>query len=137
MSLTHKNKRRNEKMTNFITRDIEKKFVKKECENIWTKNCPRCNKLLSFSTKYNLQRSIDSGSLCQGCWNQLMPRIGKRQKTITEEDLKRMCPICKNEVIHTTKWVRDDAIRKNKVCKHCKPIIYPPTKERIEKQRKK
>lgn len=68
----------------------------------------------------------------------------KNSKNITNEkrkkssnDLKRICPYCLKEVTYTTKWSRDDAVRKNKMCKGCKKKLFRPTKEQIEKQRSK
>lgn len=139
MILTTKNEKPNEKIINSIINDTEKKSLRTECLNtgkVWKRNCPNCSKEIFYCSKYTLKKFTNKNTLCITCSNKLIKRK-PRGKTTTEEDLKRICPVCNKEVKYTTKWSRDDAVRKNKVCKECKPKIYRPDKGQIEKQRAK
>lgn len=57
---------------NNITIGIENELQKLECKNIghksmWIRNCPKCNKEQSYSTKYSLDNAIFLGQLCYNC----------------------------------------------------------------------
>ena len=47
------------------TQNTETKLEKKECESIgskkkWTRNCPKCNKEIYYSNKYNLKNVVEA-----------------------------------------------------------------------------
>ena len=60
----------NENLTGIT--DIEKKSINDECVDItnekkWTKNCPKCNRIISYVNKYVLQKGLENKSICKWC----------------------------------------------------------------------
>lgn len=77
---------------NDITKEIENKFVKKECLDIgnlknWTKNCPKCGKEQMYKTKEVLKKAIKSNRCCSSCVRKEISKIGDRfgKLTITNQ----------------------------------------------------
>lgn len=55
-----------------ITTEIKKKSTKNACESItkekmWIKLCPKCNRIIYYSTKYTLQLGISNNTICKWC----------------------------------------------------------------------
>lgn len=87
---------KNEFETNDIIKNTEIKYVKNECENtgkIWKRNCPKCNKIIYFSSKGNYKSSIKNNCFCRNCsnilkrWNNKLPEI-------------KYCKICNSIINH-------------------------------------
>lgn len=76
---------KNELETQDTTQNTETKLEKKECESIgskkkWTRNCPKCNKEIYYSNKYNLKNAIRKNTLCNIC-NGIL-----RNKNLTDKE---------------------------------------------------
>jgi hypothetical protein len=65
------------------TIDTEKKLINEECVNItnekkWMKNCPTCNRIISYVNKYLLRDAINKKTICKSC---------RRHSTETKEKM--------------------------------------------------
>jgi very-short-patch-repair endonuclease len=59
-----------ENLTGII--ETKNRLTNKECKGIirerkWEKNCPKCNRIISYVNKYVLQKGIESKSICKWC----------------------------------------------------------------------
>jgi hypothetical protein len=76
---------KSESEMNDITKNTEIESKKNVCENtgkIWKRNCPKCGKDISYSTKYVLIRAIKRNSFCSFCKGENISKslIGKPSK---------------------------------------------------------
>jgi hypothetical protein len=61
---------KNELETNVITNGINQVSLKKECEDTgknWKRNCPKCNKILFYTSRFGLNRAIKINGICYKC----------------------------------------------------------------------
>ena len=86
------------------------------CENTtkrWERQCPRCNRLLSYSNKYKLQRANDNNSKCLKCCKAIV---------LDSEFYYRKCQSCDCDIAYTNKYAYYLAERKGVRCKKCSSI---------------
>lgn len=103
---------------NDTTKITKQKFVKNEWRIIggikkWTKNCPKCNRLQTYSREDGLIESIKLNRVCLRCHH---------DKRIIKGEWKRLCPNCNKEIQYTTKSGWRKAIKGNHLCKNCSGI---------------
>jgi len=120
MSPTNNEQRPNEKTTNSIMNDIEKKSCKNECNDIgnqWIKNCPNCGEEMNYSSEGNLTRSIKENNKCKKCYaNSLrVPR--------PENGWIKLCPECRCEQRYTCKKSLITAILEDAKCNKCSQSV--------------
>ncbi len=103
---------------NDITKITKQKFAKNEWEVIggikkWTKKCPKCKRLQTYSREDGLVQSIKLNRMCLRCYH---------DKRIIKGEWKRLCPNCNKEIQYTTKGGWRKAIKGNHLCKNCSGI---------------
>jgi len=79
----------------------------------YKRNCPTCNKKLTYTSTSGYTYSNKINSNCNSC-----SHIGK-MKILNEKKYERFCPKCIVEVLHTTKYRRDLAIKNESLCRSC------------------
>lgn len=95
-----------------ITISTPKKSKIKECKNTgWTRNCPKCNKVIFYTTKYSRNQMVRRKSACKTCVD-----VDKKS---TQVECTRGCPKCKKVLLYKKKWARNDAEKRKLLCKSC------------------
>ncbi len=80
---------------------------------MWKRNCPRCNRILTYSNKYKLQNAIKSNSQCLKCCNSII---------LDNDFYYRMCPSCKCNIQYKNKSSFYTAEKNKHCCKQCSSI---------------
>lgn len=75
---------------------------------MFSKNCPRCNEIIYFSSKNTLLRSIKRKALCVDC-----------RKGIDCSNINKTCPICNKIQIYNSKYNLLKAVKNNSPCHLC------------------
>lgn len=83
-------------------------------ETIYSRNCPKCDKELTYSNKYHLKEAIDKNRICITCSCK-----EKAEKRITAEILERNCPNCNTVIKYESKHVCRRAEDKGFLCQSC------------------
>ena len=101
---------------------------------IWTRTCPRCKKILTYSTKLAYQRSTRENKLCRSCCRY---RGGETPYKLKERKHARQCPKCGVELTYVYEYQRRRADQCGSLCFHCRGKITQQslTRKQIEKQR--
>lgn len=98
----------------------------------YKRNCPDCDKELSYTDKSNFRRAIRNNSVCANC--RKMPESLK--KTLSEywtgrtgktfhrrknppKNFERQCPQCNVNISYVNKYNFNKAIEKNTICPKC------------------
>jgi len=80
-------------------------------EKKYKRNCPKCQREVYHTDKYNRNSAERKGNLCKTCISDTL-----RSPT---SDLKRKCPRCKKELKYTSTGNCRDAEKKGTCCKKC------------------
>lgn len=105
--------------------DTNPTFLKKECDDIgnqWTKICPKCGKMQSYSCKYTLRMSIEKNTICNQC------RGDEKKIVVPFDGWTKNCPTCGKLQTYVNKSVLFHSIKRNAVCNQCQnetQKIYP------------
>jgi hypothetical protein len=111
-----------DKNQNDITNEIDKKFVKDECGNIgnlWKRTCFKCGKEQFYKDKYGLFNAIKKNTKCRCCVNK---EIIHKKTNDTIILYKKICPLCKREIIYKgtgAKYNLKESIKNNYKCISC------------------
>ena len=82
------------------------------------RNCPKCNKEMIYTNKYNLKYANINNSKCRFC-----RILGiKYAKPVNPDDLKRKCPKCGKEIVYSRKDGAVRANKENRLCIFCAAI---------------
>jgi len=102
-------------------------------------NCPKCNNILFYSSKRNLQRAIDNNNVCRSCrklpdsmkeslseyWTgRKRLNYPKHRKVTTYSEWYRNCGLCNKKVYYKSKYNRNLAETKNTICNSCATYKY-------------
>ena len=98
------------------TRDHNKKYER---------NCPKCNKILTYSCFTTYERQECANKLCRSCW----------QKKEYDGPYTRVCPVCTKAIWHTEKKRRNVSDRLGHSCLSCS--ISRKNRLRHERERQK
>jgi len=80
----------------------------------YTKNCPKCDRILKYSRKDGLNRAIKNNSLCRKC---------RKEETKFKNVLKiytKKCLKCKKIIQYSNKKSLNHSIKNNIFCKDCR-----------------
>ncbi len=84
----------------------------------YIRNCPQCDKILSYSSYKSLWRANKLNASCAEC-------ASKSSRKEKSEDWNRTCPTCKVLIMYTTRGGMKKAISKNTLCMSCTAKSYP------------
>ena len=118
---------------------------KKTEKSKWSRNCPKCNKVLYYSSKRNLDRAIENGKSCNTCRvisddqkkkisKSLMghkPPKPRRKKSEIKYTIFRDCPSCGNPIGYIREDKKKAAEQNKTVCNSCSNKIYKKSWEYI------
>jgi hypothetical protein len=107
---------KNESETPDTISSTENESKKKECKNIgkkWTKNCPNCGKLQTYSNKQNLTVAINENRTCKSCFHNLVKIV------IPIGGWIRICPDCGKNIKYQNKNSFTKAHKNNSKCLSC------------------
>jgi hypothetical protein len=97
----------------------------------WSRLCPSCNKVLTYSGKFKLVRAMSLNCVCCKC------NITRRRARSEPKEIKvkanvepketiyrfgpfiRKCPKCQEDIIYSNSATLECAIRKNGICLKC------------------
>lgn len=102
---------------------------------IWTRTCPRCKKILTYSTKLAYKRSVLSNKLCRSCCR---CRGGETPYGLKNRRHVRQCPKCGKELTYVYNYQMRRAEELGSLCFRCRGIVTQQslTRSQIEKQRR-
>jgi hypothetical protein len=98
----------------------------------WVRNCPKCNKELTYKNKNQLNKSIRNHTTCKSCSakNQNVWIYSKNWKIKLKDDGKiwsKLCSRCGCQQSYKSKIILNRAKRNNAVCRECQLRIRKPT----------
>ena len=106
----------------------------------WQRSCPKCGKVLYYSSKRNLQRAVDNDRPCNTCRvvsEEQKKKISKTlngrkhdkpyQKHNLPKQYFRECPDCGDLIGYVRKWNYDVAMKNGSVCITCSNYRYKKT----------
>lgn len=103
----------NEQEPNDITISTPKSCGKNGCESIgWTRNCPKCNKVLLYKTETLRNKFDRKSTLCFEC-----SRVSSTDKWT------RSCPVCNKKIVYNRQSNFCRAKTSNSVCFDCGKIL--------------
>ena len=103
----------------------------------YKRNCPKCDKELTYTDGGNFSRAKKRNSVCRNCKemsNDFKKKLstywtGKKKKNykrnpakIQDKKYSRKCPDCDCDLYYTTKYNYEQAIKKNSRCNHCSKV---------------
>ena len=143
----NKNNLPNTEPTNYIIYGTEKPSDARECENIWRRNCPRCDKLVNYTSKSMYEIGLNKNSLCRSCNAKAVSKTYLLGKTLSGSHRKK-CSVAlsgksnpmfgkshskKTSIkISETKMTPTTEII-NRECPSCKKAIYYKNKKCMRK----
>lgn len=80
------------------------------CE--YTRNCPKCGKIITYTNKNNCRNAYNAKTLCFNCAQQI--RFNKKIDNFKE--YVRYCPICNKKLIYKTRKIFLAAVNNNAKC---------------------
>lgn len=101
------------------TSDIKTTLKEKECKDIWKKECPRCGKVIFYSSMGNLKRSVKKNSVCNVC------RPGGKGFVHKKTDFERLCPKCNRVLVYKVASEKNRAEKKKLLCVSCVQKGHP------------
>lgn len=128
-----KDEKPNEKITNFITKDIEKKLLKNECLNtgkVWKRNCPNCGEEQLYNRKDHWKNANKRNVKCKSCRHTKLPIL---------DEYVRKCINCSSKIKYKSKGAYYTALKIGGICRKCSQIgkiISEQTKLKISSARK-
>ncbi len=101
---------------------------------IWIRTCPRCKKILTYSTKLAYRRSMLENKLCRSCCR---CTGGETPYKLKERKHARRCPKCGIELTYVYKYQCRRADQRGSLCFQCRGKVSQQslTSAQIEKQR--
>lgn len=99
---------------------------------VFTRNCPNCCKLLTYSSYKNLWRANNKHVVCVECTNK------KGRKNTKVSEFYKYCPMCNKKMMYADKYKLTNSIKYNKSCNSCTQRIFSTgRKQSAETRRKK
>ena len=80
--------------------------------NQFSRKCPKCSKLIYYTTRRGMRDANRNNSFCEKCRPQ--------KKGIIEKKFFRECPICKKQLGYTIKKARNKAEKLKTICGKCR-----------------
>jgi len=99
----------------------------------YTKNCPKCNKIQTYTRKYTALKAIKNNTLCTKC--------SKRSQLKHKGPFEKQCPNCGEKMIYSAYSSLLFSIKANSKCRKCcvkqQPIYTPEEKIKKIRERRK
>lgn len=105
----------------------------------YTKNCPKCGKIQSYSKKGNLSQSIKNNTLCKDCSRKIKQ---KRHQWKLQGPFEKECPLCGKIMSYSIYGSLTLSLKHNSKCRGCcskQQTLYTPEerkRKRIENDKK-
>lgn len=120
----------------------------------WFRNCPKCEKVLFYSSAHNRDMAVAKNSTCMECKNNFTPEYreklsrankGKfyphkpRSKNTTSGKFSKKCPNCNCDMFYSRKDKLKMSLENNWVCNSCSSYVHKKawkhviTQEHIDK----
>lgn len=79
---------------------------------MFERNCPKCNKKITYEKESNFNKAIISKAYCYSC-------AAKKGLENKEKEFKRECPVCKKSLFYSKEKNRNNAENLKKKCFKC------------------
>jgi hypothetical protein len=83
------------------------------------RNCPKCNDVILYKSKYTAKYAELYNKLCRSC-------NSKRKKSNKKKEWNRKCPNCKTSLYYNSKYDCEYADKKQSLCSSCAGKISHP-----------
>ena len=119
-------------------------------QNKYTRECPKCHKILNYIDKRNLNRAIENKSTCVKCreitkeWRENISKGGKGLKhknynkinypNKDKNGFSRNCPDCNKKLFYINELSRNNATKHKTLCNSCSGIKYEKFKYFLQKE---
>lgn len=97
----------------------------------FTRNCPNCCKVLTYSSYKNLWRANNKNVNCVECVNK------KGRKYTKQSEFYKNCPRCNRKMMYADKYKLNDSIKYNKACSSCTQKVFSTGRKQTEETRRK
>jgi hypothetical protein len=100
----------------------------------WKRNCPKCNKEITYQDKYKLKYANRDNRKCLRC-----ALLEKTYKINTSYHKK--CPKCKNVVFYSSKYALRNSIQIDSLCRKCSktgelsPVLGTKQSEEVKRRK--
>jgi hypothetical protein len=130
-----------------IVRELKKKNLKRIItEKKWKRSCPKCGTNIFHKSEKSCYEASRLNKRCRKCFCENLDTRGSKNgmwnPSLQRDNFKRMCPVCKKELIYSNRYSFQKAEKENSCCRYpCaigkrnyEQIYTPEIKKRMSKK---